>query len=59
VDALREADVDVLGIASIFTYGMQESMDALCKKGVTLFSLAEYPVLLEVIAQKKHNKISE
>ena len=31
VEALREAGAEVLGIASIFTYGMQKSIDRLAE----------------------------
>ena len=34
VEALREAGAEVLGIASIFTYGMQKGLDRLAAAGV-------------------------
>ena len=42
VEALREAGADVLGIASIFTYGMQRGVDNLAKAGVKNVSLSNF-----------------
>ena len=52
VDALREAGAEVLGIASIFTYGMQKGLDRLAAAGVKNVSLANFDVLAEVAAEK-------
>ncbi len=52
VDALREAGAEVLGIASIFTYGMQKGLDRLAAAGVKNVSLSNFDVLAEVAAEK-------
>ena len=52
VDALREADAEVLGIASIFTYGMQKGLDRLAAANVKNVSLSNFDVLAEVAAEK-------
>ena len=52
VDALREAGAEVLGIASIFTYGMQMGLDRLAAAGVKNVSLSNFDVLAEVAAEK-------
>ena len=52
VEALREAGAEVLGIASIFTYGMQKGLDRLAAAGVKNVSLSNFDVLVQVAAQK-------
>ena len=52
VDALREAGAEVLGIASIFTYGMQKGLDRLATAGVKNVSLSNFDVLVQVAAEK-------
>ena len=52
VDALREAGAEVLGIASIFTYGMQMGLDRLAAANVKNVSLSNFDVLAQVAAEK-------
>ena len=52
VDALREAGAEVLGIASIFTYGMQKGLNRLAAANVKNVSLSNFDVLAEVAAEK-------
>ena len=52
VDALREAGAEVLGIASIFTYGMQKGLDRLAAANVKNVSLSNFDVLVQVAAEK-------
>lgn len=52
VDALREAGAEVLGIASIFTYGMQKGLGRLAAANVKNVSLSNFDVLAEVAAEK-------
>ena len=52
VDVLREADAEVLGIVSIFTYGMQKGLDRLAAAGVENHSLSNFDVLCEVAAEE-------
>ena len=52
VEALREAGAEVLGIASIFTYGMQKGLDRLAAANVKNVSLSNFDVLAEVAAEK-------
>ena len=56
VDALREAGAEVLGIVSIFTYGMQKSLDRLAAADVKNVSLTNLDVLSEVAAQEGYIK---
>lgn len=48
VEALREAGADVLGVVSIFTYGMQKGLDRLAAADVKNVSLSNLDTLLEV-----------
>lgn len=50
VDALREAGAEVLGIVSIFTYGMQKGLDRLAAAGVKNVSLTNFDCIAEVAA---------
>jgi len=52
VDVLREAGAQVLGIASIFTYGMQKGIDRLAAANVQNISLSNLDALVEVAAQE-------
>ena len=57
VDVLREAGANVLGIASIFTYGLQKGLDRLEKANVINHSLSNFETLVKVAAEE--NYISE
>ncbi len=57
VDVLREAGAEVLGIASIFTYGLQKGIDRLKEANVVNYSLSNFDVLANVAA--KEGYISE
>ena len=56
VDALREAGAEVLGIASIFTYGMQKGLDRLAAAEVKNISLTNFDVIAEVAAAEGYIK---
>jgi orotate phosphoribosyltransferase len=50
-ETLREAGCEVLGIVSIFTYGMQKGLVRLDAAGIVNHSLSNFDVLVEVAAQ--------
>lgn len=52
VDALREAGAEVLGIASIFTYGMQKGIDRLKEANVKNVSLTNFDAVAETAAEE-------
>ena len=52
VDALREAGAEVLGIVSIFTYGMKKGLERLAAANVRNISLCNLDTLVEVAAQE-------
>ena len=52
VNALREAGAEVLGIASIFTYGMQKGLDRLAAANVKNVSLTNLDAVAEVAARE-------
>lgn len=56
VDALREAGAEVLGIVSIFTYGMKKGLERLAAAQVKNVSLTNLDVLSEVAAQEGYIK---
>lgn len=56
VDALREAGAEVLGIVSIFTYGMQKGIDRLAAADVKNVSLTNFDVIAEVAAEEGYIK---
>lgn len=59
VDVLREAGAEVLGVASIFTYGMQKGLDKLKESSVTNISLTNFDVIIEVAAESGYIKPSD
>ena len=54
VNVLRECGAEVLGIASIFTYGMKKSADRLGAANVKNVSLSDLDALVEVAAAEKY-----
>lgn len=50
VEALREAGAEVLGIVSIFTYGMKKGLERLAAADVANYSLSNLDALVEVAA---------
>ena len=52
VEALREAGAEVLGIVSIFTYGMRRGLERLAAAGVVNHSLSNLDALVEVAAEQ-------
>ena len=56
VNVLREAGANVLGIASIFTYNMAKSKEALKEANVKNISLSNFDVMIDVAAEKGYIK---
>lgn len=50
VDVLRQAGAQVLGIASIFTYGLQKGVERLAAADVVNYSLSDFDTLSKVAA---------
>ena len=50
VNVLREAGADVLGVVSIFTYGMQKGLDRLADAKVRNVSLTDFDTIAQVAA---------
>lgn len=56
VNVLREAGAQVLGIVSIFTYGMQKGLDRLAAAEVKNVSLTNFDCIAEVAAEMGYIK---
>ncbi|MBR4765347.1 MAG: orotate phosphoribosyltransferase [Clostridia bacterium] len=56
VNVLREAGAEVLGIVSIFTYGMQKGIDRLAAADVKNISLTDFDTVANVAAQTGYIK---
>jgi len=54
VEVLREAGAEVLGIVSIFTYGMKKGLERLAAANVKNVSLTNFDVIAEVAAEEKY-----
>ena len=52
VDALREEGAEVLGIVSIFTYGMERGLERLAEAKVKNVSLTNFDVVAKVAAEE-------
>ncbi len=52
VNVLREAGAEVLGIASIFTYGMKKGIERLAEANVKNVSLTNFDVIAQVAANE-------
>ena len=61
-DVLREAGADVLGIVSIFTYGMKKSLDRLAEANLENTSLTNFDAIAKIAAEEgyiKHEDIEK
>ena len=56
VNVLREAGAEVLGIVSIFTYGMQKGIDRLAAAEVKNVSLTNFDTIAEIAAEESYIK---
>ena len=56
VNVLREAGADVLGVVSIFTYGMKKGLERLAAAKVKNVSLTNFDVIAQVAAEEKYIK---
>lgn len=59
VNVLREAGAEVLGVVSIFTYGMKKGLDRLNDANVKNVSLTNFDVIAEVAAEENYVKPSD
>ena len=56
VDVLRQAGAQVLGIVSIFTYGMQKGLDRLAQAHVKNVSLTSFDAVAQAAAEENYIK---
>ncbi len=56
VNVLRKAGAEVLGIVSIFTYGMKKGLERLAAANVKNVSLTNFDVIAQVAAEQKYIK---
>ncbi len=56
VNVLREAGAEVLGVVSIFTYGMQKGLDRMAAANVKNVSLTNFDVIAQVAADENYIK---
>ncbi|MGC2873829.1 orotate phosphoribosyltransferase [Ihubacter sp. mB4P-1] len=59
VEVLRAAGADILGIASIFTYGMKKGLDRFAEHNVKNVSLCDLDALVEVAADTGYIKAED
>lgn len=59
VEALREAGAEVLGIVSIYTYGMKKGLERLAEAKVKNVSLTDFDTVINVAAQTGYIKESD
>ena len=59
VNVLREAGAEVLGIVSIFTYGMKKGLDRLAEAEVTNYSLTDFDTITEVAVKEGYIKAED
>ena len=56
VNVLREAGAEVLGVVSIFTYGMKKGLDRLAEANVINYSLTNFDVIAKTAAEEGYIK---
>lgn len=47
VKALKDSELNILGMIGIFSYGFKKAQDNFAEEGITLHTLSNYPTLLE------------
>ena len=56
VNVLREAGAEVLGVVSIFTYGMQKGIDRLKEANVVNYSLTNFDIIAQIAGEEGYVK---
>ncbi len=59
VDVLREYGAEVLGVVSIYTYGMQKGLDRLAAADIINYSLTDFDTTVEVAAAEGYIKAED
>ena len=59
VSVLREAGAEVLGIVSIFTYGMKKGLERLAATNVKNISLTDFDTIAQVAAEENYIKAGD
>ena len=59
IDVLRENEIEVLGMVSIFTYGMKKGLDRLASKNVKNVSCSNLDVLVDVAIEENYIKAED
>jgi orotate phosphoribosyltransferase len=59
VNVLREAGAEVLGVVSIFTYGMKKGLDRMAEANVVNYSLSNLDALVEAAAEEGYIKAED
>lgn len=59
VNVLREAGAEVLGVASIFTYGMKKGIDRMAEASVKNISLSDFDAVAKVAAEEGYIRESD
>ena len=59
VNVLREAGAEVLGVVSIFTYGMKKGLERMAEANVKNVSLTNFDVIAEVAAEENYIKTTD
>ena len=59
VNVLREAGAEVLGIVSIFTYGMKKGLDRLAEANVVNYSLTDFDTVVKTAVKENYVNASD
>jgi len=59
VEALRNADIEVIGMAAIFTYEFDHAVQNFKKENILLYTLSNYHVLIETALETGYIKQSD
>ena len=59
VNVLREAGAEVLGIVSIFTYGMKKGLDKLAEANVVNYSLTDFDTVVKTAVKENYVSASD
>ena len=54
IDALQAEGLEIVGLASIFTYGFEEAKSAFNSRNIPLFPLTDYSTLIKLATEKKY-----
>lgn len=59
INILKENNIEVLGVVSIFTYGMKKAIDTFKENNIKHYSLSNFDILVDVAVEMNYIKLED